>query len=507
MIRSLLGGCAALVAWAPQAAAQLPYLTAPSGTLRIELDGGFMPSSREYAEGTSRRLGDPLRSGGTLETDLAVRLTSLLGRPSSPGSIGTLTADLMHQRGEGGIGLAIGVTRRITASVRVPIVSVRTESRLQHDDAVATLGLNPALLGDGTSAAWLAQFGNALVELQARRDAGEYAGDPTLQALADNILATAPSWRAGLSGLLVDDGQASLLLPLATSTDGVALLGQAATYRDQLSGQLGVTAPTGVPSLPSIGMTTEQFSGLLADPDGFGIAPVEEQPFVGLGDVELGVVYALAGSREAAGRRWFGAWLSGGVTLPTGTPPRADRIRDQGTGDGQLDLRLGGTLELGRGRFGLRADATAQAQLSGSREVRVGVRDAFLVAASRTAMLDWDPGDVLTLSARPFFRLADRLAIVGSASWFLRGEDQWAASGEDAPAAADLAAMSVGTNASAVRLGAGISYAHDGRHVDGETRMPVEAGLAVERTAWSGSGLVAQQIVTRMWFRVYKRLW
>jgi hypothetical protein len=226
----------------------------------------------------------------------------------------------------------------------------------------------------------------------------------------------------------------------------------------------------------------------------------------GLGDVELGVVYALATSSSASGRRWFGAWLTGGVALPTGTPPRADRIRDQGTGDGQLDVRLGATVEVGRGRLGVRAEANAQAQLSGSREVRVGVRDAFLQPAARTATLDWNPGDILTVTARPFFRLADRLALVGSVSWFTRGADQWSGTGEGAPPAADLAAMGIGTKASALRLGAGVSYAHDGQHVDGKSRMPVEAGLAVERTAWSGSGLVAQQTVTRMWFRVYKKL-
>ena len=507
MIRFLLGGCAALIVSVPRAEAQLPYLTAPRGALRIELDGGFMPSSREYADGTSRRLGDPVQPGGALASDLQARLTALLGRPASPGSIGTFTADLMHQRGEGGIGLAVGVTRRITASVRVPIVSVRTESRLQHDEATATLGINPASLGDGTSAVWLTQFGDALVELQTRRDAGEYSGNPTLQALANSILATAPTWRADLASLLINTGEASLLLPIATSTDGVALLGQAATYRDQMGDQLGVTVPSGTPLLPSTGMTSEQLSGLLSDPQGFGIAPVEEQPFVGLGDVELGVTYALAGSSSAAGRRWFGAWLNGGVLLPTGTPPRADRIRDQGTGDGQLDVRLGATVEVGRGRLGLRADANIQAQLTGSREVRVGARDAFLQPAARTATLDWNPGDIMTVTARPFFRLADRLALVGSVSWYSRGTDQWSAAGENAPPAVDLTAMGVGTKASALRLGAGISYAHDGQHVDGESRMPVEAGLAVERTAWSGSGLVAQQMVTRMWFRVYKKLW
>jgi hypothetical protein len=507
MIRSIFRSAVVGLVWAPMAMAQLPYLTAPAGTLRIELDGGFMPSLREYADGDSRRLGDPLASGGNLEADLAPRLTALLGRPASAASIGTLTANLMHQRGEGGIGLAVGVTRRITASIRVPIVSVRTESRLEHDEATATLGLNPALRGDGTSAAWLAQFGTALVELQSRRDAGEYAGNPTLQALANEVLASAPAWRTGIANLLIDEGQASLLLPLATSTDGVALLNQAITYRDQLSGPLGVTAPTGTPALPATGMTTEQFNSLLTEPDGFALGPLEEQPLVALGDVELGLVYSLAASSDAGGRRWFGAWLTGGVTLPTGAAPRADRLRDQGTGDRQLDARLGGTVELGRGRLGLRAEASMQLQFSGSREARIGTRDAFLQPASRTALLDWDPGDILTVSARPFFRIADRLAMTGSAAYVQKGEDHWTLPGDEPLPGSDLAAMGVGTDASALRVGVGLSYAHDGRHVDGAVRMPVEAGLTVERTVWSGSGLVAQQHVTKMWFRVYKRLW
>lgn len=509
MNRPLFCVCAVLLASTPICAAQLPYLTAPAGTLRIELDGAFQPTSREFADGTSRRLGDPLSSGGTLESELAARLSTVLGRPASPGSIGTLAAALMHQRGEGGVGLAVGVTPRLTASIRVPIVSVRTESSLQHDEASATLGINPALRGDGTSAAWLTQFASALAELQLRRDAGDYAGDPTLQALADEILATAPAWRTGVSDLLVDEGRASLLLPLASSDDGAALLGRASSYRDQLSGQLGITAPTGVPALPTTGMSSAEFGALLIDPLGFGLMPAEEQPIVGLGDVELAAVYSLAGSSDAAKRRWFGAWLTGGVTLPTGAPPRADRLRDQGTGDGQLDVQVGAAFELGRGRLGLRAEAGYRVQLSGSREVRVGSRDAFLLPASRVANLDWDPGDALTITARPFVRIADRLALTGSAAWYQRGEDSWSntGTGTEGPSAADVAAMGIGTDATALRVGLGLSYAHDGRHVDQVQRLPVEAGLVVERTAWSGSGLVAQQLVTRMWFRVYKKLW
>jgi hypothetical protein len=485
--------------------AQLPYLTVPSGTLRIELGGSFLPVTQEFADGETRRLGDPIAGAPLFGTTLGPRLTELLGRPASPGSTGSVTAELMQQRGIGTIGLGVGIGRRLTLGVRIPVVSVRTEWSLASAADGATVGFNPALAGDGGSQAFADQFEAALATVQSRRDAGAYDGDPALRALADRILSEGPVWRARFVATVLTPSTAERVLPLAASTDGTELLAQAADWRDQISGPLGVEGFTSLPTLPLDPVTSEQIGAALTSPSGFGLVASDEQPLVGIGDVEFEAHWLLLARSDTATGRWTGAWLHGGVTAPTGTPPRADRLRDLGTGDGQLDLALGATAEVGSGRLGLRASAMYRNQLAGDREARVAGRDEFLVPASRTATLRWDPGNEVHVQAQPFFRIADRFALTGTLRWWRRGADAWSAPGGATDPA--ITAMGANTEASAVVVGAGLAYAHHGVHVDGVPRMPVEAGLGIERTVASGSGLVAKALTTRVWFRVYGRLW
>lgn len=512
MIRRLPLGLVLACAAAPLPA-QLPYLTAPTGTLRIELGGVFEPTSAEFADGRRRDFGDPIGAAALtaatspLVRDLESRLGAVLGRASSGHTLGALNADAMLQRGTGVIGLAAGITERLTAVVRIPIVSVRTEARVTSDPTGATLGLNPALLGDQTSDQFLTRFDAALAELAARIAAGDYAGSPDLEALANQTLSEGSALRTSLGALLVGDG-ASPVLPTASSGDGADLLAQVTTVRDRFGGALGIPGFTGTPGLPAEPITSAGFEQLLDAPGGFDLAPFDQQPLVGLGDVELGLVAMVAGGATAERRSWFGLWVSGGVTLPTGTPPDPTFLRDGGTGDGQLDLNLGATVDVGRGRLGVRGNVQYQRQFAGEREARVGARDEFLLPAYRQALLDWDPGDVLHVSATPYLRLADRLAITGNAAWFSRGEDRWSLSDSAAViGTATTEGMATGTSATGLRLGLGMSYAHAGTTRSGETRMPVEAGIAIERTVSSGSGLVPAPLTTRVWFRVYKRLW
>jgi hypothetical protein len=341
--------------------------------------------------------------------------------------------------------------------------------------------------------------------VRTRRDAGDYDGDPALRALADAILVDGPVWRARFVATVLTPSTAEPVLPIAASPDGTELLAQAAAWRDQISGPLGVEGFTSLPALPVDPVTSEQLAAALTSPSGFGLVPPDAQPLVGIGDVELEAHYLLVARSDTATRRWLGVWLHGGITAPTGTPPRADRLRDLGTGDGQLDLALGATAEVGAGRLGVRATGWYRNQLAGDRVARVAPRDAFLVPASRTATLRWDPGNEVRVHAQPFFRIADRFALTATLAWWRRGHDTWTA--QDGGTDPGITAMGAGTAASAAVLGAGFAYAHHGVHVDGVPRMPVEAGLGIERTVTSGSGLVAQSLTTRVWFRVYGRLW
>lgn len=494
-----------VAAAAGSASAQLPYLTVPSGGLRIELGGAFLPVTQEFADGDLRRLGDPLAGSSLFGSSLGPRLTELLGQPAEGGSGGGVTAEVMQQRGVGTIGLGVGVTSRLTVGVRIPIVSARSEWAITPDEGGATVGLNPALRGNQASQLFADQFESALGALRTRRDAGDYDADPQLRALADQLLTEAPVWRARFVSLVLNPGTAEQVLPVTASADGSALLEQATQFRDQLTGPLAIAGFTSLPALPAEAVTGEEIGALLTDAGAFGLVAPDEIPLVTLGDVEFEANWLLFARADSAARRWSGAWVQGGVTLPTGTPPRADRLRDPGTGDGQMDVSVGATAEFGAGRLGLRGSVAYRHQLAGERETRITTRDAFLVPASRTELLQWDPGNELTLTAQPFYRIADRLALTGSLTWWRRGDDAWTRS--DGTTDPDVAAMGDGSAASAVMIGAGVAYAHHGAHVDGVQRRPVEAGLSLERTVASGSGLVPRPLTTRLWFRVYGRLW
>jgi hypothetical protein len=485
---------------------------APPGTLRIEFGGSFSPASREHADGSLRDLGDPLtiaeRTAATspLVADMASRLGGLLGRGSDGGSLGSITADLSFQRGVGTIGLALGVSRRLTGFATIPIVSVRTEARLVTDATGATLGLNPVLDNDPRTGAFFAAFDDAITTLKTRIEAGEYAGNPELEVAAAAWYTEAFELREAMADLLFTDGRLSPILPLAGTPDATDLLAAVGEAQGRFTDEFGVPF-TGAPALPTTVVTDEQVTSLIGDRAGYGYLPFDGQPFVALGDIELGVAFELARRGNPGEASWSGAWLLGSGTLATGTAPRDNVLRDQGTGDRQSDLILAAIGEAGRGRLGLRAELGYRIQQKTDRLVRIGSRDEFLRPVSRTAPVTWKPGNSFRLVARPFFRLANHLALTASIGYLDRGADTWSYVAGGIPASGgDPASMGAGTGVSRLDLGLGVSYAHDGVSREGIRRMPVEAGLSVERTASSGSGLVPDGITTRVWFRVSKRL-
>jgi hypothetical protein len=492
--------------------AQLPTIMARPGTLRIEFGGAFAPADREFADGTSRDLGAPLiipdRNAATspLVADMASRLGDLIGRSSEGGSIGGITADLAFQRGLGNIGLALGITRQITGFANIPLVSVRTEARVQTDATGATLGLNPVLAGDLQTGEFFGAFDGAITTLRGRIEAGDYAGDPELEIAALEWFTEAVALRTTLADLLFTEGRLSPVLPLSGSADANDLLTLVDQTKSRFSTDFGVPFG-GTPTFPTAALSGEEVTGLLADPEGFAFVPFDGQPFVALGDVELGVAIELLHRGNPGEARWSGLWLLGSGTLATGTAPRQNVLRDQGTGDRQSDLILAAIGELGRSRAGIRSEISYRVQQPTDRLVRVGDRDAFLRPVSRTAPVTWDPGDILRLSARPFVRIADHLVVAGSLSWLSRGADAWSyVSGATLASGGDPATMGDGTALSRFDAGVGLSYSHSGRNRRGELSMPVEAGLSLERTVSSGSGLVANGLTTRLWFRVSKRL-
>jgi len=509
----------ALLLLAPLASmrAQLPLLTAPSGTLRIEFGGGFFPTDQLRVDGARAALGSRLT--GALDANatpllgqVAADLATVLGRPAGALTLGSLSAVAEQQRGVGTIGLGLGITKRLTLSVTVPIVSVRTQLQLRPDATEANVGLNPADLALGSAGgiaqtgAFFTAFDGAITSLSGRIATGSYT-NPAQLALAQETLGRATALRTGLYRLLADPVRSAAVLPTATSADGTALLTAISALDATLAGSLGSDAIGTAPALPTSVLTTSDLDALLSAPSGFGIESPEDIPPVGLGDVELALTAELLRRGAPGDARWLGAWVRGGARLSTGRAPRPAYLLDQGSGDGQPDIEVGGTIEAGRRRLGVRADALFTMQLSGTVLDRPGGRDQLLRPARSESLFSRNPGDLLTVTVQPFFRVVPHLAITGLVQHQRRGTDDlaWAD-----PALAldgvDLSSLVTGSSANATRVGLGLSYVHDGLNREGILRMPVEAGFSIERTVGSSRGVVATPLTTRMVFRVYKRV-
>ncbi len=514
----LAAAAAAIVVAAP-ISAQLPFLIAPVGTLRMELRGDFFPVSNIWVDAARRPLGEliarhSLDAAATpLVAEVDRRLAAIVGPGAGPGSLGALRAVAEYQRGVGTIGLALGLTSRITLIGNLPIVSTRTQTQLTFDPAGATLGVNPAdaLLGNAAgfaqTNAFFAQYDAALAELGVRVGRGDYASNPTTLALAQQTLAAGPATRGALFELLADPRLASAVLPVTTSVAGTALLELIAALRMTYSSGLGIPGFDAAPALPQVPISGDAFELLLDAATGFGLSPRNTDPRVALGDVELGVVVEALRAGNAASASAFSLVGRGLARLPTGQTPRADALLDQGSGDAQLDIELGAIVEARHGRMGIRAEVTYVRQFAGDLQARLGSPAQALLPARYLAAVRRDPGDVIALSMQPYVRLAPHLAVSGMVQHQRRGSDVVTLiAGQPPVAGATPADLTFGTKADATRIGIGLSYAHEGRNREGILKMPVEASFQIERTVASGAGIVPAAMTTRVMVRVYKQI-
>lgn len=500
----------------PRLAAQLPLITIPTGVLRIEFGGGFFPTLRQWVAGTRQPLGGLLTTTtlGSQQTplvaDLSNQLAELTGQPTGILSLGGASVTAEHERGVGTIGLGLGITSRVSLFMTVPIVMVRSRYQMTYDTTGASIGLNPAhpsfgnASGQAGAATFFSQFDSALSTLATRERRGDYANDPTTLALARQTLTDGASLRSALYGLLSDPTHAMPVLPTASSSDGLALLARIASFRNTFSDRLGVSGFTAAPTLPGAPLSSQAFNALLTSADGFGLGTPDDRPRTALGDIEAGLALQLL-QRGALGDRWMSVWTRGLIRFPNGSLPRATQLFDQGTGDRQFDAEFSGIVEFGRGSLGLRSELTYTHQFARAMMGTIGGPDQVLLPTYRIAALTRKLGDVVALTARPFLRMAPHLALAGMASYWRKGADGYSyATGQGEIAGATLSELAAGTAADALQLGLGLSYVHPGGMRNMVNRMPVEAGLAIERTVTSGRGIVPASLTTRMTFRVYK---
>ncbi|MFN2315497.1 MAG: hypothetical protein ABR551_10690 [Gemmatimonadales bacterium] len=507
----------ALLATAPSALpAQFAPLTIPRGRFAIEL--------RTYSESWDHRfVGGEKQPAGTDFTRSPIGadffpalasaedvLAALSGTPGQILNLGSFSAIQISSQREFGIGLAIGVTSRLTVSGLVPIRRVRVQTITAFDGTDANAGINPtdpALgtpAGAGATISFFASFDAALVTLADRLASGTWDNDPATRAVAEATLADGQALRNGLYDVMVNAATRSPFLPTAGSLAGAALANRISALQTQFSGTLGIDGFTGQPAFATEALTSEGFNDFLTNPQGPVAGSILAPPFTALGDIELGAAYLLLD--RPATTRWgqsLRVAANATVRLRTSQLANPDRFFDIGTGDRQPDVELGMTLDASRGRGALRLSGWYNLQLAGNQLRRIGPPSQPVQLANRSAALSKNPGDVIGITILPAYRFTPRFAFLGGVEWWRRGDDDYQyVEGQVPLDGIDPNLLAEESAASALTLRGGLAWSHPG---DGGS--PLDASVTWERVISAGGGRVPQSEIVRAMLRIYGRIW
>jgi len=510
---------AVLTGSAAPAVGQLPDpWVVPRGALRVS----FEPSYLNFDEWFDAA-GDRLPLGAYLSADtLGVGLLPTLApaeaavRAISGDATFRFNAGAFRARLDADIrrfpfSVALGLSSRLTFTATVPLVTTRVQGAATLDTTDADAGVNLASsLGRAGArdsiVALFAELDAAAAALESGIASGSFGcpSGPTCdqaRALLDRVrtLRSDLSTLAGIPGLTTGDGSspAPPFAPLAASAAGQAVTQAIADVSAELT-TLGLTALANGYALPTAPSSAASVDGILAGGDfGYGLGPLSPAETVklsGLGDIEVGLRYALA---QGPGLR---AVLGLLARLPTGKRDDPGNLLDLATGDRQTDVMvsLDAALEPGA-RLGMWLGASYTLQLPDRLSRRVTPADQPIALPASEAIVDRNLGDILRVSLHPTLRLTPTFRAFVSAFYSRKGADQYSVSGQPVTALDTLTAMETWG------FGAGLWYRADrGRR---GPALPLEAGLAYDAAFFGNGGTTPK--IGRLGFslRLYYRLW
>lgn len=512
-----------LVVSAASLPAQLAPVGTPKGSLRFDIQGAFQSADRRFFGGQTEDyladFGSPAFGSDRIPllrtADSLIRL--VLNTTDYRQSLGVERAQGILTIGKGTIGAALGVTSKLTLFAHVPWVETRVQSTLRNDSTTGDGGLNPAHPGLGNPAdqalanAFFSSFDQALTTLQSRLQGGIYTGSDSL--LAENVLRRGQTVRDALYDLTLDPAQASPFVPLAASTAGQAIVDTVHGLQATL-GSLGVpwSGTTTDPVLAAGHLTDQQFSDALVDPSGpFQTFPLTEAKITRMGDVDVGAIFTVIDRFDRAGQTGgFRLAVTGLLRLPTGQLDNPNSLLDVGTGNGRYEVGTSGTADLGAGRLGARLSGGYLLRLPALRVRRVSDIGAPYAEIARLTNVREDAGDILSLGARPFFRLARNFAIHGIVDYVRVGADAVA---YDSPADAipGISANGLANESrSSVAVGGGVNYVGRAAHDCEKGRRcgwPIDASWNYSTVTTGSGGRVVKFRMTTLEIRWYQRLW
>lgn len=514
-----------LLLLASPVAAQLAPIGAPKGTLRFDIGGMFESADRRLFDGHTEdylaSFGSPALGADRLPFLRAVDSTigAALGQPGFRVNLGAQQANGQLTIGTGILGAAIGITRKLTLFGRIPLVTTRVQAHLALDSTSGNAGLNPAhpALGNSTDQGLANQFFNdfdsALDGLTARLANGTYNSNPTLKAIAQSVLAEATAMREGLGSITMEGG-ASAILPTVTSAGGIALVNRIRALQDTFAVTLGVNSSFSAdPVLPVDQIGNASFRDLLSNPDGpIGATLFGETKVSRMGDMDVGASYTLIDRFDRPGTTGgVRLALEGLMRLPTGQLPNPNNLLDPGTGNGRYEAGGSGTLDVGAGRWGSRFTGGYLVRFASNRVLRVAPPTAGYGSFGTLTNIRLDAGDVFSLGARPFYRLARNFAIHGIAEYW-RERESSASYPRSIDSIPGLPASLItnGSGRRAITVGGGVTYVGRAARECEEGRkcgFPIDASWSFGTVVAGSGGIVPKMRVTQVMIRWYQRIW
>ncbi len=463
---------------------------------RFRPDGSTEPLSAVYAIELDARLVPALDS---LDAVLS-GLFPALGLPAPAAStLGPVRYDVVFERTRAPISLTFGVADFLAVFAVVPIVKGESFVGAQVDSLAASAGAAGADLGGDA-------FFNSLAAGIAALDSivSTATLPPDQQAEAESLLAEIRVLESGLNQL-----RQSTYAPTNSSDAGRELsefyAGLRAGFFD-----FGVS----LPSLTLARALDPAQAAELSSGPAFGIeSPRSRSSGIKFGDIELGLSVQPINTfrrRPDTPRARFPIRLRLDALwrFASGDAPKADQLTDLGTGDGQADLELRSTLDVGfGGRLWLSVFGGYNIQREAEIASLITAPESPIQLGAYQARVRFDPGDVLTLATAPRFNFSRSITFSGLFTITRRAGDKVTSVESIDPNAAFLPGeIERGTKYTARSIGFAARYASTHWAGDRRSGIPLEVELTYLRTTSASDGLAPKESVWQVALRYYRGL-